>query len=539
MPQFILNIVMQAKDFFQGLSISQKVSLMIAVAAVLAVVMLTAVWTKQPSFRPVYSGLSSEEMAEVVSLLDEKKIPYKMSADGMSLSVPEDKVQQARMLVAGEGSLMSGDAGFELFDGKNIGMTDFMQKLNFQRALQGELSRTISQLKEVENARVHIVMAKESLFQEDAEKPSASVVITLRRGRSLAKSQVAGITQVVANAVEGMEPDRVSIIDSKGNVLTKMAKDGAIETASSNMEMQRAYEKELEGKIVPMLEKAIGKGNAIVRVSALLDFEKTEKMEEIYDPDGVVVRSEQRSNESLTDTEGTPAGAPGVTTNLQEGDISASGASSNANKSSETINYEITRVTKKTVEPLGELKKLSVAVLLDGNYETSDDGTKKYVQRTDEEMKVYENIVRKIMGFNADRGDQLEISSVAFEPEVAIIMDEGRSDEFWIAIARNASIAILGILFFVFILRPLIKWFVAPVEVPVQVLPAVVEEEEAVGPTAEEVELKLRKESAGEKMRQQLVEVAKKNPDLVVNVIQDWLESKEEPVNIEKSFEED
>ncbi len=515
MPDFLNRIVSQLQINIRNLSVSQKVSLMVAVAAVMTVVMLAAVWSKKPDFQPVYSAATSESMTEVVSLLNEKGIPSKLSVDGMTLAVPSDKVPEARLAIAGEGVLSPGGAGFELFDGKQIGMTDFMQKLNYQRALQGELARTISQLSEVDNARVHIVMRKESLFEEQDEGGSASVVIGLKRGRGLSQSQINGITQLVANAVEGVEPGSVTVIDSRGNVLTRGGKGSVTEAMSSNHEVQRAFEREMEQKIAPMLEKAVGQGKSVVRVSAMLDFEQTEKVEEIFDPDGVVVRSEQRSEESASDAEG--GGIPGVTTNLQEGGIGAAGGS-NSNKSSETINYEITRVTKKTIAPQGTLKKLSVALLVDGTYQTNDKGERTYSPRSEDDLKIYENLVKKVVGFNADRGDQITVSSVPFEMVVTEVADEGflagKSDAFWISLARNISIALLGLIFFIFVLKPLVNWLVTPPEPGMFI--------EGAPRTVAEMEAALAGKERGASGKAS-VEDAKDDPEIVHSVVKGWL----------------
>jgi len=367
MANLLIEVSSQAKEVSQALSASQKISLMIVVSALMAGIILAGIWSKTPSYKPLYSGISGENVAEVVALLEDEKIPYKLSSDGTGISVPSEKLQDVRLMLAGDGALMGGGAGFELFDGKNIGMTEFMQKLNYQRALQGELARTISQLSEVERARVHIVMPKESLFKEKEEEASASVVVKLKRGRILRQSQVNGISELVANAVEGMEIEGVAVIDSRGNVLTSGRKEGISYGASDNVEIKQTFEKEMEKKVTSMLDKAVGRGNSIVKVSAVMDFERSETFEEIFDPDSVVVRSEQRSVENYADTEGVPGGTPGVKANILGGGNEAA-ASSTSSKKNETINYEVSRTTKKTVSPLGELKSISVAVLIDGTY---------------------------------------------------------------------------------------------------------------------------------------------------------------------------
>ncbi len=494
---------------------------MVAVAAVLAGIMLAALWSKKPQYKLIYSGVSGEDVAEVVSILEEKKVPYRLSTDGMSVSVPLEKMQEARLLVAGEGILAGGGSGFEIFDDKKIGMTEFMQKLNYQRALQGELARTISRLSEVESARVHIVMPKESLFEDRREEASASVVIKLKRGRILSQSQISGITQLVANAVEGLEAERVTIVDSRGNILSKGETGGAAEAVLSNHEIQRAFEMEMEKKVLSMLERAVGKGKSIVKVSAVMDFEQSEKVEEIFDPDRVVVRSEQRTQESRSDSEGLPEGVPGVASNLGEGGRGETPGLSSSNKKSETINYEITRVTKKTVSPMGKVQRISVAVLIDGNYETADNGERRYVPRSPEELKTFENLVKRVVGFDSERGDRLEIASVPFEevgPEVvAAAVSFGDKYGFWISIARNVSIAVAGLLFFLLVLRPLVKWLVTPVESGPLL---------EGGTTAAEMEhalLEQRRTEERTRTMESIITTARNEPEVVYNVVRGWL----------------
>lgn len=523
MANMVNEVFTQIKDLSKNLSASQKVSIMIAVAAVMAVIMVSSIWSNKPQFQIAYSGSTGEDVSAVVNAINGKKIPYRLSIDGMSVSVPSDKIQEVKLLISSQGISAGGGAGFELFDKKNIGMTSFMQRINYQRALQGELARTITQLKEVEHARVHIVMAKESLFAEKEESASASVVVKFKRGRILSQSQINGIAQLVSNGVEGLEIDGVSVIDSSGNVLTRGVKSGLSGVVSNNMELQRSFERGLERKITPMLDKGVGIGNSVVRVSAVMDFEQSEQVEEIFDPDRVVIRSEQRSEENLVDSEGISGGVPGVTSNLGEGGAGGGSASSNASKTSETINYEITKITKKTVAPIGQIKKLSVAVLLNGSYEVTEDGKKTFIPRTDEEIKIYENLVMKVVGFNAQRGDQLEVSSVpfdtTFDASQASVETEGRGNEFWISIARNASIAVVGILFFLLILRPLVKWLVTPVEntMLMEGGPKTVKEMEG------EMAAKATYNENGS-TRDNVMAAAKNEPELVHNVVKGWID---------------
>ena len=279
----------------------------------------------------------------------------------------------------------------------------------------------------------------------------------------------------------------------------------------------------MEKKVTSMLDKAIGRGKSIVRVSAAMDFEQSEKVEETFDPDSVVVRSEQRSVENYADSEGTPGGTPGVKANILSGGDEAS-ASSNSNKKNETINYEVSRTTKKTVSPMGALKSLSVAVLLDGTYETVEGEEPKYMARSKEELKTYETLLKRVVGFNEERGDKLEVASVPFElvkgeAETVLFKDSGDRNRFWISIAKNVSFALIALLFFVFVFRPLIKWIVAPVEGGLLL--------EGGPKTVREMEAALAGDTGSGKKELHIdssLSNAKSNPDMVHSVIKGWIE---------------
>lgn len=528
MPNFIARIFAQLRELFQSLSISQKISVLIAVSAVIAITMVTAIWSKKPHYQMLYSRLAGEAMSDVVASLDTKRIPYRLSADGMNISVPSDMVQEAKLFVAGEGVLMNGAAGFEIFDGQKLGMTEFMQKLNYQRAIQGELARTISQLKEVESARVHIVMPKKTLFEESSRKATASVVVKLKRGRFLSSSQTNGIVQLVANAVEAMSPANISVIDSDGNVLTKGSKGDVSQTASNNLELQHTFENKLEQKVTSMLDKVLGSDKSIVRVSAVMDFEQSEKFEEIFDPDRVVIRSEQHSVETQANSEGQPGGVPGVASNLLETSAGSSTATFRGSNTNDTINYEITRSTIKSISPSGELRRLSVAVLIDGTYETDGDGNRKYIPRSDEDLAVYTRLIRNVVGLNAERGDHLEVASVPFDSDkdvVVLDLPQPFLEKYqpYISLAKsvvgNLSVALIAILFLLLVLRPLVKWLVKPVETNLLTEgggKTVTEMEANLLESNEKSETVLRKES--------IVTAAKGNTDMVQNVIKGWVE---------------
>src|SRR5512136_590928 len=353
-------------------------------------------------YKPLFANLGNEDAGEIMKKLKEMKVPCRVSDDGKAILVPAGKVYELRMSLASDGLPQGGGVGFELFDRKNFGMTEFVQKLNYQRAMQGELSRTISQISGVEQSRIHLALPEKSLFKENEKSPTASIVLKMKSARKLSEGEVQGIVHLVASSVEGMDPDHISVIDSQGRMLNKPAiSDPAGRLASSMMETEHNYETGVEERLQTLLDRVVGPGKSAARVNVALDFKNMEKYEERYDPQAAVVRSEQRSEQK--DAVTMPSGVPGVQSNL--GKIPPSPVVPPAgSKNDETKNYEISRSTSKIVELPGSLSRISVAILVDGRYEkvAGKKGASqlKYVPRTPDELQKIEALVKSAVGFN-------------------------------------------------------------------------------------------------------------------------------------------
>ena len=449
------------------------------VAAAIAVTIVVVLWSNQPVYHLLYSNVSAEDAATMTEKLKEQKVPYEIR-DGGSIMVPQDRVHELRLMLAGQGLPTGGGVGFEIFDRTQLGMTDFVQKLNYRRAMQGELARTISELTEVEHARVHLVVPEKALFSDKKEQAGASVVLKLRGGRSLSQNQVQGIVHLVASSVEGLNPQNVTIVDTSGNVLSRPSEDPyGTHLTNYQTEYQRNLEKSFEERVQSILERAVGPGKVVVRVSGVLDFKQVERTEEKYDPDATAVRSEQRMEEKSSGSSTTASGVPGVLSNLpgakNENPQAAGGKggnSSQSNKTQETINYEINKTVNHILEPVGTLKQLSAAVLIDGSYEAvkGADGkeTMKYIPRTDEELRKYEEIVKKSIGYNAERGDQVEVVSIPFESNISANNEEetvaAKSSQLaaLLPFIKYAVAVVALLLVFLFIVKPLMKTILSP-----------------------------------------------------------------------------
>lgn len=531
-------------DGMKALTLSQKITYVLVLGGTIAALLALTFWSQQPEYQTLFSNLSSDDASSIMAKLKDKKILYKIEAGGSVISIPSEKVYETRLELAGEGLPQGGGIGFEIFDRTNLGMTEFSQKVNYKRALQGELSRTIKGLSEVQDARVHLVMPEKSLFVEDEQKSRASVVVKLKPSKKLSQNQVQGIVHLVASSVEGLSPDNVTIVNTSGQMLTK-ASDGSQMQAmtSSQMEYQKTFEKDIETRLQSMIEKVVGVNKVSANVSADIDFKRIEKTEETYNPDVQVVRSEQRNQEKSSGggMMMMPAGVPGVASNLpagqkgQTGQTTASTAlPSTAQRQSETINYEINKVTSRILEPTGTVKKLSVAVLVDGNYENikADDGKeqKKYAPRSSEEMKKIEDLVKGAVGYTADRGDKVTVVNIPFETG-SVAADEGALaaaepsafKEYLPYAVKYGTAILLALLIIFFVARPLTQGLgkrELSLEAIQKSLPGTVAELEAqFGAPQKAVTAGV----SGVDVTQRLVELARQNPQQTAQIIKGWI----------------
>jgi flagellar M-ring protein FliF len=365
-------------------------------------------------YQLLFGNLDSADASAVVDRLKEQKVPYRLENGGRAIFIPADQVYETRLAMAGSGLPNGGGVGFEIFDKQSFGMTDFAQKINYLRALQGELARTIASLAPVEAARVHLALPEKRLFRDQQQKASASVIVKLAAGQNLNEGQILGIVNLVAGSVDGLDSDQVAVIDDNGRVLSKTNDHHAgTGTAPDMLEYQKSLEQGLELRAQALLDRALGMGNSMVQVTAVVDYTQRERMEESYDPNTTAVRSEQSSTEK-----GGIAGAggvPGVQSNIKD----EKGGSSfiPTSRTDETINYEISKVVSKQVDPVGTLKNISVAVLVaDRLVENTDDSEPPTTEPRDaKELAAIEKMVSRALGVNPARGDQIAVISRPFE----------------------------------------------------------------------------------------------------------------------------
>jgi flagellar M-ring protein FliF len=469
------QILTQLKATFTNLSRGKQITLVTLLIGSLAGFIFLMSWSGKSEFQPLFAQLDPEEAGIILARLKEQKIEYRLASNGTTILIPQEQIYEIRMQLASEGLPRSSGVGFEIFNDTKLGMTEFAQNVNYQRALQGELSRSINRIGEIESSRVHIVLPEKSLFVENEEPATASVILQLRPGKWLNQSQINGIVHLVSSSVARLKPENVTVVDQDGKLLAGVKSDSSFGNLSSDhLEYQTRVEKNLENRVRTMLESALGKDKAIVRLSCSFDFKSQEKTEELYLPDNRVVRSEQSLNESSTNPELAPQGIPGVRSNIP-GDATAgelnksSAGASNFEKNDRTVNYEIGKIISHTKEPVGELTRVSIAVMVDGTYQRVEKAAGqfewKYIPRSADEMQKFENIVKRAVNFNADRGDEVEIVNIPFEKTLVSLNTEPPVEDKWMNLLKKYQpylkygfLSFFLFLSFLFFVRPLVRW---------------------------------------------------------------------------------
>ncbi len=390
------KLLFSVREFWRRLGANQKVTLVLSVVVFAAATAGVLAWSGRPDYVLLYSNLAAEDAWSVVEALNKQGVPYKFSQNGSAIHVPSRDVYRLRLSLAASGLPRASEPGYEIFDRKGgFGISDFVQQVNYQRALEGELARTIADLEDVERARVHLTMPKETLFREDAPKTTASVAVALAHGKTLDEREIAGITHLVASSVPRLSADDVTIVDASGRILTAPEEEDVGTMAGPTrreLETQRRIEDYLARKTQSLLEGALGAGHAIVKVNAELDFRRVEEMRETYDPENVVIRSEERAEESGDNPQ-------------------------NAERS--VTNYEMNRSVQKILGSAGAIKRISVAAFVDGKWALPAGAPKNaalaYKARAPEEMEKLTALVQTAVGYDAARGDRVELVNVPFE----------------------------------------------------------------------------------------------------------------------------
>jgi flagellar M-ring protein FliF len=376
-------------------------------------------WEKESGFRPLYNTLAPEDASIVIQKLKEGSTEYRLSNNGTTISVPEAKVAELRLELAAAGVPKSGRIGFEIFDKTNFGMTDFAEHINYRRAVEGELERSVMAIGEVEQARVHITFPKESVFSEAQQPAKASVLIKIRAGAILPETAIPAITHLISSAVEGLGPEAVSVLDMRGNLLNRAKRAGNANDDSSDaaLEYRHKVEQDLTSKLEATLEPLVGAGRYRASVSAETDLTSGEQSEESFDPTRSAMASSQTTEDTSTPSHAI-AGIPGTASNLPDAAPRPAVTGGGTSRKTENVTYQTSRTVKRTVLPQGSIKRLSVSVLID--HEAHWEGTGANAKRvlvppSAERMKAIHDLVATTAGFNMERGDQLFVEALPFE----------------------------------------------------------------------------------------------------------------------------
>ena len=530
-----MNIALQylrrLYDYFRTLTLAQKISYAGGIIIFAGALAFLVYLNNRTDFAPLYSGLSQNDMAEIAQGLKAKKIPYLVS-DG-SIEVAREQIYETRLSLASDGIPKGSGMGFEIFDQQKLGSTEFVQKINYQRALQGELARTINGMSEVLESRVHLVLPEDSLFKEDQKPPSAAVVLKLRSGAGMDERELQGIVHLVAATVRGLEENRITVMSNDGKILYKKnQEEQSTQLSNTQIERKQRMEEDMRQKIQSMLEQVMGANRVLARVALDLDLNKVQIAEETYNPDSAVVRSQQRTTETSEGKEaGGAKGNPDVPINI-EGKLLQSAPQADGAKTAkqfnsqrEVLNYEINKTSRQITQMPGNIKKLSVAVIVDGKYETKPgaDGKPKqiYSARSAEEMKSLEELVKKAVGYNETRGDQITVSNIPFVSDMGgseMVKAENKYLQLFKSWQRLLFNIGLGALVLFFVIRPFMRKF-RQVADEIRKLPA------PAGPSIDEQisALLLDKPMNQISVRKKSTALVKHDPDKATEIIRQWL----------------
>ena len=414
----------------------------------------------------LYGDLDPQDSGQIIQTLQSKNIPYDIKAGGKQIFVPGDQVLQLRVSLAESGLPGGGSVGYEIFDSnQGIGTTNFVQNINLVRALEGELARTIGAMRNVRGARVHLVMPRRELFSREKQEASASVVLQVQGSARLGNEQVQAIQHLIAAAVPGMDPQKISVLDDRGQLLARGNGDSASAAAGTADEMRVGFENRMRQAIIELLERTVGLNRVRAEITAEIDYDRVVENAEIFDPDSQVARSTQTVQENENSAENDDQDTVTVQNNLPETEATAAGAGTSAasqvSRTEETVNFEITKTIRNRIKESGQIKRLSVAVLVDGKYVENNDGDKVWQPRAADELAQLETLVKSAVGFNEQRGDSVEIVNMQFVKLEPLEFDDGSlflgiSKEEFMQLAEILVLAVVGLLVILLVVRPVL-----------------------------------------------------------------------------------
>lgn len=548
MQDFIEKVYRNFVDFFNSLEPAKKVAAVVTGIIIVAVIGTLITWATKTRYEVLYTDLNREDSKKISQLLEEARIPYQTSADARTIQIPREQVNRFRLEVATLGVNFSGTVGYEVFDKQSFGTTSFVQRVNRQRALEGELVKTIRHIRGINRARVHLTIPESSPFVSERQPPAASVVIELDRGVELTKSEIQGMAHLVASSVEGLRPEAVVILDDRGKRLSENHGDALTANTSNRLALESQMNRQYERQIEEILSRVVGDGRVIAKVAVKLDFTESVSTETSYDGENAAVLSEVSNKQQLHGSRPSPQGIPGARANLP-GEVPQPGipeTRNDVNKELSTRNFNVpTRVTR-SKNPTGNVSQITAAVMIDGKRVpvTGEGGvaSTRYEQWSEADLANFRAIVASALGLNERRGDQVTIKNMEFAHEdmeaAAAMLREQERRELIKNIAKYSLIGLIVALFFFLVVRPFIQWVTDnTVETVEDFLPRTLEELERVQANQKlpgledalpQIEEKLNPEKIeGNMLREKIISLVEANPSKAAQVVHEMIHSTE------------
>lgn len=556
MQDIIEKIYRNLKEFFLGLDVPKRIAFIFMSAVIVATMVGIIVWASKTRYDVLYTDLNKEDGRKIAILLEEKKIPYQFSDDGKTISIPEDMVGIWRLEIAKLGTSFSGTVGYEVFDKQSFGTTSFVQKVNKQRALEGELIKTIMYIQGVKRARVHISIPESSPFVAEKKAPSASVVLELNPGVALTNAEIKGIQSLVSSSVEEMRSESVVVLDDRGKKLSENIGDGMTAATANRMALEAQYNQKYENQIQEILSKVVGDGKIVAKVTVELDYSEAVSTETSYDSENAVVVSEVKNSQKLVGSRPSPQGMVGARSNLpgEEPQPGAAETRNNVDKELATRNYNVPTKVTQSKKPAASIKAVSAAVMIDGKRipVLGEDGTPqldkngnaimKYEKWSEADLQNFAQIVSSTIGLAEKRGDKLVIKNMEFAKEDMSVADamlrEQANRELIRNIVKYLAVGLTISLFFFLVVRPFIQWITDnTIETVEDFLPKTLEELEKVQanqrlPGLEDalpqIEEKLNPEKIeGNMLREKIIALVENNPGKAAQIIHEMIHANE------------
>jgi flagellar M-ring protein FliF len=553
---FLEKVYRNFKEFFLSLDFQKRISLIGTSVVIVAALIAMMLWATKTRYEVLYSDLNKEDSQKIAVLLKQKNIPYQLGNSGKVISVPSDMVDVWRLQIATMGVNFSGTVGYEVFDKQSFGTTSFVQKVNKQRALEGELTKTIKYISGVTRARVHLTIPDSSPFVSEKKAPSASVVLELGRGVSLNEGEIKGIAQLVSSSVNEMRPENVVILDARGKKLTENIGDSITAYTANRVALEQKINGKYERQIEEILTKVVGAGKVVAKVTVNMDFTNSVSTETSYDQENVAVISEVSNSQKINGSRPSPQGIPGARSNLpgEKPQQGVAATRNNVDKQLSTKNYNVPTKVTKSKNPTATIKKISAAVMIDGKYvpmigengeivlDSNGKAKLQYERWSEANLANFKEIISSTLGTSDIRGDNIVIKNMEFAHEdseaIETMLREKENRELIKNIVKYLAVGLTISLFFFLVIRPFIQWVTDnTVETVEDFLPKTLEELERVQANQKlpgledalpQMEEKINPEKIeGNMLREKIISLVEGNPSKAAQILHEMIHSQD------------